>query len=58
MSENSFEVNFKDPIYTILDIPLTQRVIARIEMTKNRMFPLVMRNAKHFLIICPICNKL
>lgn len=49
MSENGFDVKFKGTTCIMFDKPPSQRVIAKIEMTKNRMYPLVMRNAKQSL---------
>ena len=46
MSENGFDVKFRRTTCTIFDKPPSQRVIENIEMTKNRMYPLVMRNSK------------
>ena len=35
---------FKDKVCTIYDKCPSKNLIARVEMTKNRMFPLTMRN--------------
>ena len=44
LSQNDYEVTFKGQTYTILDKPPRKKVIARIQTTKNRMFPLPMKN--------------
>lgn len=57
MSQNGFEVKFKGTTCTILDRSPSQRVIARIQMTKNRMFPLVMRIFKHSLLYAQFLTR-
>lgn len=41
LSQNGYEVICKGPTYTNLDKPSSQAIIARIQMIKNRMLPLV-----------------
>ena len=38
-----YNVFFKDNVCTIRDIPPTKKVIAEVQMTSNRMFPLKLR---------------
>ena len=38
-----YNVFFKNDVCTIMDIPPSKRVIAKVHMTKNRMFPLKLR---------------
>jgi len=49
LNENVFEFKFKGPTCTILDRQPSQRVIARIQMTNNKMFPLVIKIVNHSL---------
>ena len=42
--EEKYRVFFKNKVCTIYDKLPNKQLIARVEMTKNRMFPLVMRN--------------
>ena len=46
MSENGFEVSFKGPTCIILDKPPNKMVIARVHMTRNRLYPLNLRSVK------------
>jgi len=42
--EKGYQVYFKNKVCTIFDKLPNKQLIARVEMTKNRMFPLIMRN--------------
>ena len=42
--EKEYRVFFKNKVCTIYDKYPRKQLIARVEMTKNRMFPLIMRN--------------
>ena len=42
--EKEYRVFFKNKVCTIYDKYPSKQLIAKIEMTKNRMFPLTMRN--------------
>ena len=42
--EKNCRVFFKNNVCTIIDKYPSNQLIARVEMTKNRMFPLIMRN--------------
>lgn len=42
--EKKYRVFFNNNVCTIIDKYPSKQLIARVEMTKNRMFPLVMRN--------------
>ena len=42
--EKEYRVFFKKNVCTIYDKYPSKQLIARVEMTKNRMFPLIMRN--------------
>jgi hypothetical protein len=42
--EKKYRVFFKNKVCTIYDKFPSKQLIARVEMTKNRMFPLVMKN--------------
>ena len=42
--EKEYKVFFKNKVCTIYDKYPSKQLIARVEMTKNRMFPLIMRN--------------
>lgn len=42
--EKRYRVFFKNNVCTIIDKYPSKMLIARVEMTKNRMFPLIMRN--------------
>ena len=42
--EKEYRIFFKKKVCTIYDKYQSKRLIARVEMTKNRMFPLIMRN--------------
>lgn len=46
MSENGFEVSFKGPTCIILDKFPSKMVIARVQMTRNRLYPLNLRSVK------------
>ena len=42
--EKKYRVFFKNKVCTIYDKLPSRQLIERVEMNKNRMFPLVMRN--------------
>lgn len=42
--EKMYRVLFKNNVCTIIDKYSSKQLIGRVEMTKNRMFPLIMRN--------------
>ena len=42
--EKEYKVLFKNKVCTIYDKYPSKQLIARVEITKNRMFPLIMRN--------------
>ena len=42
--EKKYRVFFNDKVCTIYDKYPSKQLIARVQMTKNRMFPLIMRN--------------
>jgi hypothetical protein len=42
--EKKYRVFFKNKVCTIYDKYPSKQLISRVEMTKNRMFPLIMRN--------------
>jgi hypothetical protein len=44
LSQNGYDVRFKDSTCTILDKPPSRRLVAKVQMTKNRMFPLNLRS--------------
>jgi hypothetical protein len=44
MNEHGYKVIFEGSKCTILDKPPSKKIIATIQMTKNRMFPLILRN--------------
>jgi hypothetical protein len=44
LMEKNYKVFFKNKVCTIYDKFLSKQLIAKVEMSKNRMFPLVMRN--------------
>ena len=44
LMEKKYRVFFKNKVCIIYDKFPSKQLIARVEMTKNRMFPLVMRN--------------
>ena len=43
--QNKYDVRFHDTYCTIYDKPPSKRLIAKVEMTKNRIFPLSLRSA-------------
>ena len=43
--QNKYDVMFHDTYYAIYDKPPSKRLIAKVEMTKNRIFPLSLRSA-------------
>ena len=42
--QNKYDVRFHDTYCAIYDKPPNKRLIAKVEMTKNRIFPLSFRN--------------
>jgi hypothetical protein len=44
LSQNGYDVKFKDSTCTILDKPPSRRLVAKVQITKNIMFQLNMRN--------------
>ena len=43
--QNKYDVRFHDTYCAIYDKPPSKRLIANVEMTKNRIFPLIIRSA-------------
>ena len=43
--QNKYDVRFHDTYCAIYDKPPSKRLIAKVEMTKNRIFPLSLRSA-------------
>ena len=43
--QNQYDIRFYDTYCTIYDKPPSKRLIAEVEMTKNRIFPLSLRSA-------------
>ena len=43
--QNKYDVRFHDTYCTIYDKPPSKRLIAKVEMTKNKIFPLSLRSA-------------
>jgi hypothetical protein len=46
ISQHGYDVVFKGIVCTIYDKPPSNRVIAQIKMTSNRMYPIILKNAK------------
>jgi hypothetical protein len=46
LSQHGYDVVFKGIVCTIYDKPPSNRVIAQIKMTSNRMYPIILKNAK------------
>jgi hypothetical protein len=46
LSQHGYDVVFKGIVCTIHDKPPSNRVIAQIKMTSNRMYPIILKNAK------------
>ena len=44
LTKKKYTVFFKNTIHTIYDIPPSKKLIGRVEMKKNKMFPLIMRS--------------
>ena len=42
--QNQYDIQFYDTYYTIYDKPPSKRLIAKVEMTKKRIFPLSLRS--------------
>ena len=44
LMQKGYNVFFKDDVCIIMDKPPSRQVIAKVHMTRNRMFPLKMRS--------------